>query len=54
MFQGLLIFAIAGVVLIGAFFVLIGRRHQYEESGSPEDVLTDEEVRRIEFGDEDI
>ncbi|MFM7062680.1 MAG: hypothetical protein ACKO04_04190 [Actinomycetes bacterium] len=54
MFQGILIFAIGGILLIGAFAVLVGRRRQYEESGSPEDRLTDEEFRRIEFGDEDI
>jgi len=53
-FQGILIFAIAGVVLIGAFAVLVGRRRSYEESGSPEDRLTDAEFRRIEFGDEDV
>ncbi|MFM7510120.1 MAG: hypothetical protein ACKO5A_11320 [Actinomycetota bacterium] len=54
MFQGIAIFAIGGLVLIAAFAVLMGRRRQYEESGSPEDRLTDEEFRRIEFGDEDI
>ena len=54
MFQGILIFAIGGIVLIGAFAVIIGRRRQYEDSGSPEDRLTDEQFRRIEFGDEDL
>ena len=52
MFQGILIFGITGVVLIGAFIVILGRRRQYQESGSPEDVLTDEEFRKIEFGDD--
>ncbi|MFZ4431878.1 MAG: hypothetical protein ACOYOQ_01645 [Microthrixaceae bacterium] len=54
MFQGILIFAIGGVLLIAAFAVLVGRRRSYEETGSPEDRLTDAEFRRIEFGDEDV
>lgn len=54
MFQGIVIFAVGGLVLIAAFAVLVGRRRQYEASGSPEDRLTDEEFRRIEFGDEDV
>lgn len=54
MFQGILIFAIGGLLLIAAFAVLVGRRRRYEESGSPEDQLTDAEFRRIEFGDEEL
>jgi len=50
--QGFLIFGIIGLVLVGAFVVLIGRRRDYESSGTPEDVLTDEEYRKIEFGDD--
>ena len=54
MFQGILIFAIAAVLVAVAFFVIIGRRRDYEATGSPDDELTDEEFRRIEFGDDDI
>ena len=54
MFQGLLIFFIAAVLVAVAFFVIIGRRRTYEDTGNPADDLTDEEFRRIEFGDEDI
>jgi hypothetical protein len=54
MFQGLLIFFIAAVLVAVAFFVIIGRRRDYETTGNPADDLTDEEFRRIEFGDEDI
>ncbi len=52
MYQGLIIFALGGVLLVGAYFVILGRRRQYEETGSPEDVLTDEEFRKIEYGDD--
>jgi len=52
MYQGLIIFALGGVLLVGAYFVILGRRRQYEETGSPEDILTDEEFRKIEYGDD--
>jgi hypothetical protein len=52
MFQGLLIFAIAGLVLIGAYFAIVSRRRAYEATEAPEDQLSDEEFRRIEFGDD--
>lgn len=51
MFQGLLIFALTGIVLVGVFVVILGRRRTYEEQ-DPADVLSDEEFRRIEFGDD--
>lgn len=50
---GFLIFGIAGLVLVAAFAVVLGRRRDYESTGGDADVLTDEEFRRIEFGDED-
>ena len=54
MFQGILIFAIGGLVLIAAFAVILGRRREYEATGDPADRLTDEEFRRIEFGDVEL
>lgn len=54
MFQGILIFAIAGVVLVGVFAVLMNKRRDYEADERPEDRLSDEDFRRIEFGDEDV
>jgi hypothetical protein len=54
MFQGILLFAIAGVVLIGAFVVLMNKRRDDEADEPEEDRLSDEDFRRIEFGDEDI
>jgi hypothetical protein len=53
MFQGILIFALVGIVLIGVFAAVMGKRRAYEETAPPEDRLTDEEFRRIEFGDDD-
>ncbi|MFM7068974.1 MAG: hypothetical protein ACKOYM_05870 [Actinomycetes bacterium] len=50
--QGVLIFGLGGLVLVGAFVVMIGRRREYQATGAPEDVLTDEEFRRIEYGDD--
>lgn len=52
MFQGLLIFALAAVVLVGAYFAIVKRRREYEATEAPEDRLSDEEFRRIEFGDD--
>jgi hypothetical protein len=54
MFQGIAIFAVFGLVLVVAYVALIGRRKDYEANESEEDQLSDEEFRRIEFGDEDI
>ena len=54
MFQGLIIFFIAAVLVVVAFLTIHGRRHADEATEAPEDRLTDEEFRRIEFGDEDI
>ena len=52
--MGFLIFAIAGLVLIGVFVVLLNQRREYTADEAPEDRLSDEDFRRIEFGDEDI
>ena len=54
MFQGILIFAIAGVVLVGVFAVLMNKRRDYEADEPEADRLSDEDFRRIEFGDEDV
>ena len=52
MFQGILLFAIAGVLLVVAYLVILDRRKQYQATGSPEDVLTDEQFRKFEYGDD--
>ena len=52
MFQGLLIFAIGGVLLVVAYLVILDRRKQYQETVPPEELLTDEEFRKFEYGDD--
>ncbi len=54
MFYGILIFAIAAVLLVVAYFATTAKRREYEANEAPEDRLSDEDFRRIEFGDEDI
>ena len=54
MFQGILVFAIFGLVLIAAFVAITGRRRAETAEEPEEDRLSDEEFRRIEFGDEEI
>jgi hypothetical protein len=51
--RGLLLFAIAGVVLVGAYVTVMNRRRAYEDTGDPRDRLSDEEFRRVEFGDDE-
>ncbi len=53
-FLGIGIFAVVGLILIGVWFAMRGQRRDYEDTGNPEDELTDEQFRKIEFGDEDI
>jgi hypothetical protein len=53
MVYGILIFGIAGLVLIGAYMAVVNRRRQYEATAPEEDQLTDEQFRRIEFGEEE-
>jgi hypothetical protein len=52
--MGFLIFGIAGLVLIVAFLAILNNRREYAEDEAPEDRLSDEDFRRIEFGDEEI
>jgi len=52
--QGLLIFAVFAVILVGAFFVLLGRRRDYDANETEADKHSDADFRRIEFGEEDI
>ena len=52
--QGLLIFAVFGVVLVGAFFMLLAKRRDYDANETEADKLSDADFRRIEFGEEDI
>lgn len=53
MFLGILLFALAAVLAVIAFFAMRSRRERYEEDIPERDRLTDEEFRRIEFGDEE-
>jgi hypothetical protein len=53
MFQGILLFGLAAILVVIAFFAMRSRRERYEEDVPEEDRLTDEEFRHIEFGDED-
>lgn len=54
MFLGIGIFAIAAVLVIVAFVAMRGQRKGYEDTGNPDDELTDEQFRRIEFGDDEL
>ncbi|HMR94698.1 MAG TPA: hypothetical protein PKA87_03725 [Microthrixaceae bacterium] len=54
MFLGMIIFAVLGVVLVGAWIAMSGKRRDYESTGNPNDDLTDEQFRRIEFGDDEV
>ncbi|MCZ7627997.1 MAG: hypothetical protein M5U19_02375 [Microthrixaceae bacterium] len=53
MFQGLLIFAIAGIVVVIAYLAMVSNRRRETSELPPEDRLTDEQFRRIEYGDDD-
>jgi hypothetical protein len=53
MFQGILIFGIAGVVIIIAYIAMISNRRREESELAPEDRLTDEQFRKIEYGEDD-
>ncbi len=53
MFQGILIFGIAGIVLVGAFFAMNTKRRERASTLAPEDQLTDEQFRKIEYGDDE-
>ena len=54
MFLGIGLFALAAVLAVVAWAAIRGQRRDHESTGNPEDELTDEQYRRIEFGDEDI
>ena len=51
---GIGIFALFGLILIGVWFSLRDKLRHYKDTGNPDDELTDEQFRRIEFGDEEI
>ncbi len=53
MFVGVGLFAIAAVLVIVAFVAMRGQRKGYEATGNPNDELSDEQFRRIEFGDDE-
>lgn len=53
MFLGIGLFAIAAVLVIVAFMAMRGQRKGYERTGNPNDELSDEQFRRIEFGDDE-
>jgi hypothetical protein len=49
---GIGVFAVAALLAVVGYLAIRGRVQQDAAAGSPEDVLTDEEFRRIEFGDD--
>lgn len=53
MFPGILIFGIAGVVIIIAYIAMISNRRREKSELPPEDQLTDEQFRKIEYGEDD-
>ncbi|MFV0315846.1 MAG: hypothetical protein ACK5O2_02650 [Microthrixaceae bacterium] len=53
MWQGILIFGIAGVIVAIAYVAMVSNRHRERESLPPEDRLTDEQFRKVEFGEDD-
>ena len=53
MFQGILLFGIGGVVVIAAYIAMISRRRARRESLPQEDRLTDEQFRKVEYGDDE-
>lgn len=53
MFQGILIFGIAGVVVIIAYVAMISTRRREQEALPPEDRLSDEQFRRVEYGEDE-
>lgn len=53
MFAGLLLFAIAGLLVVAIYVAMRVRRERYEADLPDEDRLSDEEFRHVEFGDED-
>ena len=54
MFYGIVIFAVAAVLVVVVYMSMIAKRREAEADERPEDRLSDEDFRRIEFGDEDI
>lgn len=50
--DGALIFALAGVLLIVVFAVIVMNRLKADRDEAPEDQLSDEQFRKIEFGDD--
>ncbi len=53
MYLGIFLFGLGGLVLIGAYLTMITKRREREETLLPEDRLTDEQFRKIEYGDEE-
>jgi hypothetical protein len=54
MFLGIVLFAVAAVLVVVAYVAMRGRARAYDATGSPEDELTDEQFRRVEFGDDEL
>ena len=53
MFLGIGIFAVVAVVVVVAWLTMSAKRRNYESNLAPEDQLTDEQFRRIEYGDDE-
>lgn len=53
MFLGIGIFAVVAVIVVVAWLMTTAKRRNYESKLAPEDQLTDEQFRRIEYGDDE-
>ena len=54
MFLGMGIFAVTAVVVVIIWVAMASQRRNAERDLPPEDQLTDDEFRRIEYGDDDV
>jgi hypothetical protein len=54
MFLGIGIFAVVAVVVVVAWLMTSAKRRNHESNLAPEDQLTDEQFRRIEYGDDEL
>lgn len=54
MFLGIGIFALVAVVVVVAWLTTTAKRRNYESDLAPEDQLTDEQFRRIEYGEDEL
>lgn len=54
MYLGIGIFAVVAIVVVVAWLATVSKRRNYESNLAPEDRLTDEQFRRVEYGDDEL